>query len=184
MVAYWNNGEKPLGDIRQALVNEARGEYIAFIDDDDQVPEYYCDKIVPLLDGVDYIGWRMQLWHNGQKLKPTFHSLKYDRWSEDANGFYRNISHLNPIKKSIAEKVTFEIEKGTAEDEPWVRRVAPFVKTENYIEEVMYYYQHSSEDSIWRGDLEKRVVYNRPEVDFKYFRYHPASKTKHIPGVH
>jgi hypothetical protein len=35
IIAYFNNGELPLGDIRQALVDEAVGQYVCFIDDDD-----------------------------------------------------------------------------------------------------------------------------------------------------
>lgn len=184
VLAYWNNAERPLGEIRQALVEEARGDYISFVDDDDMVPNYYCRKVMEAVqEDVDYVGWRMQLYHNGEKMRPTFHSLRYDRWSEDENGYYRNISHLNPIKREIALKASFVLsEKGVAEDVPWTEKVAPHVKTEAYIEDVMYLYQHTSTDSVWRGDLKPIPELIRPTVRYQYFRWHPQSARRFING--
>lgn len=181
IVAYWNNGERPMGEIRQALVDEAKGEYICFIDDDDEVPAYYVDRILKAL-GKDYVGWRMQAWHDGVKLKPTFHSIKYSTWYDDDNGFYRNISHLNPIKRSLALQISFETPKGIAEDEPWANRIAPLVKSENYIDDVMYFYHHTTGDSLWRGNVTKNKEYERLIIKNKQFRWHPLSKRKHVPG--
>jgi len=175
VVAYWNNGEHPLGEIRQALVENARGEYVSFIDDDDMVPNYYCEEVYKHLNGQDYVGWQMQVWHNGDKLKPTFHSLRYDRWYEDGDGFYRNISHLNPIKRDIAIQASFIVSKDVAEDQPWTERVKHLVHTEEYIDKVMYFYRHSTQDSVWHGDLKPILNFKRPVVRNKYFRYHPDS---------
>ena len=183
VVAYWNNGEFPLWQIRQKLLEEAKGEYVSFIDDDDLVPDYYCDEIIEALKAKpDYVGWRMQVWHNGEKLKPTYHSLIYPRWYDDNKGFYRNISHLNPIKRSLALKASFEVERGVAEDESWVVRVTPLVHTQVYIDKEMYWYQHTSGDSVWRGDVKKYNRYTRPPMRRRYFRWHPSSKKYHIPG--
>lgn len=180
VVVFWNNFDTPLAEIRQALVNEARGEYISFIDDDDSVPEYYCDRILAATKTrPDYIGWRMQLWFNGQKMKPTYHSIEYTEWSDDGDGYYRNASHLNPVKRSIALQVPFHQGDdkfyGTAEDYSWSQRVAPLLKTEEYIEDVMYFYYANTNDSIWRGDKVPKQNYIRPPLPVR-FRYHPDSK--------
>lgn len=178
VIAYWNNGEAPLAYIRQSLLEQARGEYVSFIDDDDQVPDYYVEKIYPKLDGVDYIGWRMQAWHNGEKLKPTFHSLKYNRWYDDEKGFYRNVSHLNPIKRMIALEAGFQHINQEAEDQPWTERAAKLTHTEHYIDDVMYNYMHTTGDSTWRGrsEMELTRVYNRPKVEHPNFHWHPESR--------
>lgn len=175
VLAYWNNGEKPLSGIRQSLVEESRGEYISFIDDDDLIPKDYVDVIYPLLDGVDYIGFQLQLYHNGETMKPTFHSLEYDRWHEDDQGYYRNISHLNPIKRSLVLETPFVTESGQPEDADWAQRIAPRVKTQHYVDKVMYFYHHNTEDSFWRGDL-PIGAYQRPRIRHQQFRWHPNSK--------
>lgn len=172
VLAYWNNGEKPLAQIRQDLVEAAKGEYISFIDDDDVIPDYYCDEVMKALRRKpDYVGWQMQAYHNGDPLKPTFHSIKYDKWFEDDKGFYRNISHLNPIKRNKALKVSFTYEEGSPEDYSWAKQVAPYINTEVYIDKLMYHYYHTTEDSTWRGDFDKSRHHKRPIIKRKYFRY-------------
>lgn len=182
ILAYWNNFEKPLSEIRQALVEEARGEYISFIDDDDMVPDFYCSEIITAIHyNPDYVGWQMQLFENGDKAnKSTYHSLKYDRWYEDDGGWYRNISHLNPIKKEIALKVPFDAPKGTAEDEAWAAKVFPLCKTEEYIDKVMYFYQYTRNDSTWQRRWRPGEVYYRTIIDSDCFRYHPDSESSYL----
>lgn len=181
ILVYWNNFERPLPEIRQALVKEARGDYVCFIDDDDMVPTYYVAEILKATqNNPDYVGWRMQLYMNGEKVKPTFHSLKYDRWDEDENGYYRNISHLNPIKRELALKENFIVPEGIPEDYDWAKRMVQHVKTEQYIDRVMYHYYPSAEDSLWRGGRELRTLY-RPIIRSKCFRWHPESKESWEP---
>lgn len=172
VLAYWNNGELPLARIRQRLVEKARGNYINFIDDDDSIPEYYVKEVLEALKKApDYVGWRMQAYTNGNKLKPTFHSLKYDKWSEDDDGYYRDVSHLNPIKKQFAIEVPFEHQDGNPEDYNWALRVRPLLKTEVYIDKEMYQYYHVTEDSTWRGDIDKTRTWERPRARYKNFRF-------------
>jgi hypothetical protein len=179
VVAYWNNFEKPIADIRQALVNEARGDYVCFIDDDDGVPAYYCDRIVEAIgNNPDYIGWRMQLWYDGAKMKPTYHSIMYDSWFEDPYGYYRNISHLNPVRRSIALQVPFDGSVGP-EDHNWAQAIYPLIQSEFYIDDPMYFYYFNTEDSIWRGKSMPNKNYRRPTLG-KHFRYHPDSKAAFV----
>lgn len=129
---------------RQWCLDNAAGEYICFVDDDDLVPPYYVESIYPLLDGVDYIGFQLQLYINGLSMKPTYHSLRYDKWSEDDQGYYRNVSHLNPIRTEIARQGRYE--GGYSEDSRWAKQVHP--KTEHYIDKVMYEYHFSPATSL------------------------------------
>lgn len=176
VVVFWNNFERPIAEIRQALVTEAIGDYVCFIDDDDSVPSYYCDRIIDAIENQpDQVGWRMQTWWNGDKLKPTFHSIRYNGWSDDNHGYYRDCSHLNPIRRDIAVQVPFTGHDGP-EDIGWAQRVAPLVKTEEYIEDCMYYYFFNSTDSIWQGKQVPECSYTRPDLP-EHFRYHPDSKS-------
>lgn len=75
VTVLWNNYEHELSELRQSMIEHAEGEYVNFIDDDDNVADNYCDKIYPLLDGVDYIGFRVAFYQHGQKQKQVVHSL-------------------------------------------------------------------------------------------------------------
>ena len=120
---------------------------INFIDDDDLVPEDYVATILPLLDGVDYIGHRIQFYLDGALDRPIFHSLKYHGWTTVGGVHYRDISHVNPMRRELALAVPME--GGVAEDFRWAAnlRATGLVKTEHYIDRAMYlYYFRTNKD--------------------------------------
>lgn len=129
-----------LGTTRQAMVEEAQGEYISFVDDDDALSANYVSTIRPLLEEVDYIGFIVQTFQNGTPLLPAYHSLKYPQWNGDNQGSYRDFSHLNPIKRELARQGRY-VGHGN-EDVSWAdsMRSLGIVKTESYVPEVMYFY--------------------------------------------
>lgn len=143
--------KKPIGEKRKELIEKARGEYVSFIDDDDMVPENYVSSILPLLDGTDYVGFKVQLFIDGRRQKLTTHSLRYEGASEDGNGYYRDISHLNPIRRDIALKGEFS--GGNKEDNRWANslREQNLVQSENFLDEVMYFYHFDTKRSFFNG---------------------------------
>lgn len=176
ILAYWNNFETSLSTIRKELVEEASGKYVSFIDDDDRVAKDYCKQIFPLLN-KDYVGFKVKVISSGKYDRPAFHSIKYDKWWLDEKGYYRHASHLNPIKRSISLEAGWDSEG--AEDYSWANRAAKLIKTENYIDKFMYYYDYNADDTIWEKDYRpQQGQYIRPNIKHKYFRYHPKSKEK------
>jgi hypothetical protein len=139
------DGTRSLGENRTEMVRDARGTYVNFVDDDDLVSKDYVKLIRQnLVDDVDYIGFRVQCYWDGKKLLPTFHSLRYKNWHDDDKGYYRDLSHLNPIQRRHALKVPFD--GGHGEDGRWAdaMRTLGVVKTEHYIDAVMYEYYFRS----------------------------------------
>jgi glycosyltransferase involved in cell wall biosynthesis len=136
-----------LGANRERLRQRATAEYICFIDDDDLVPPDYVQKILPKLTGVDYVGFKLQCYLDGVALPVTRHSLRFNRWGEDQDGAFRDISHVNPMRRELALKVPME--GGFAEDSRWADRMRDLdiVKTEAFISDVMYFY-HSRTDKV------------------------------------
>lgn len=131
-----------LGENRDMLRRASEGQYICFVDDDDLVPDDYVDTILPLLvRGVDYVGFDVQCYIDGKKLgKLTHHSLRYEGWYEDETGFYRDISHINPIRRDLA--LLEPMEGGHGEDVRWADRMRArnVLKTERYVGKVLYHY--------------------------------------------
>lgn len=156
VTAYWNNGREPLGSYRQQLVEWSQGEYVSFVDDDDELPDYHVRRVVEALESrPDYVGWRIQAYVDDLKLKPTFHSLRYSEWSEDLNGYYRDVSHLNPVRRELALLADFR-RGDPPEDVSWASQLRPYLrgKREEYVDDVMYVYRARSADSAWRfGDV-------------------------------
>lgn len=156
-----HNPAVSLGENRQRMRESSKADYVCFVDDDDMVAENYVDRILPLLDGVDYVGFRLQAYEDGVPLPgPTYHSLLCGGWfdktyADGTKSWHRDISHLNPIKRELALAVPMY--GGFAEDSRWsgeLRRLG-IVKTEHYIEEVMYHYlsRTDKKDGVHPGPL-------------------------------
>lgn len=146
-----DNKELSIGAKRQNLLIRANGEYIVIIDDDDWIPDNYLATIMPLLTGVDCIGYLEECNIGGQKRRSIF-SLAFTQWADNAAGYdhVRTPFYKSPMKTAIARQVGFQdIRYG--EDVAFAREVYPLLKTETFINEVMYYYS-----PVFDGDFNGR----------------------------
>lgn len=131
-----------VGEKRNKLVEMASGDYVVFVDDDDNVPPYYVYKILQALQtNPDCVGLSGVIkFEDGTRDTVFVHSRKYvgdNRINDKTIG--RPINHLNPIKRSIALDVKFP-DLNYEEDKKWSVRLAEKLTSEVYIDNVMYYY--------------------------------------------
>lgn len=182
--ALWNHGERPIAVLRQALLEHATAEYVSFVDDDDVVAPDYVARILPLLDGVDYVGFLVDVPFAG---RVACHSLRFDSWSDDPQGIYRDISHLNPVRRELAIQGKFTADAAAlswAEDQVWAAQMRPVLHSEHFVDNVMYHYLaegRSRPEISSVGELRavKRSV-RRPPVSDPWFGWHPGSSREPI----
>ena len=128
---------------RNLLIQESQGEYVVFIDDDDDVYDYYVSEIINTLESnpnVDCIGINGIITFNGSNAKKWIVSKEYKTWHETAEVYYRTPNHLTPIKRSIAIKTPYpDVTKG--EDFAFSIAVYDLIHTEVIIEKPMYHYK-------------------------------------------
>jgi len=156
---YRDNKEKSIGFKRNALMRQARGKYVSFIDDDDTVHEQYIAMVYEKLqndpDSVSLRG----LYTARDGTKSIFeHSRTFGtRYTFEDGRYIRPPNHLNPIRKAIAAQFLFP-EINFREDEEWTMAVAHsgLIKTEEIIDEIYYFYDKSIADS--RSVPEKAVI--------------------------
>src|SRR5262252_6316020 len=63
ILCFLDNRARTVGEKRQALLDMAGGEYIAFVDDDDDVAEDYVDRLLECIQhnrGVDVIAFDLE----------------------------------------------------------------------------------------------------------------------------
>jgi hypothetical protein len=140
---YWFRLFQPslsIGANRQAMVNQSEAEYVSFIDDDDLVPTDYVSTILPLLDGVDMVGFNVECFTDGKLIAVAKHSLQFGGWWQDGTGLFRDLSYMTPMRRELVKLA--EIEGGFGEDRRWADRLRKTgaVKTEHYIDRAMYLY--------------------------------------------
>ncbi len=147
-----DNGERSIGEKRNLLLQEAKGKYIAFVDDDDLVSSDYIEKVLDAIhDPIepDCIGMHLLHYEDNALRGFTYHSLRYKSWYDKLDTttgmkrYYRNPNHLNPVKRELALATKFpNISMG--EDRDYSTRLLPLLKTEVYIYEPIYYYLYRS----------------------------------------
>lgn len=130
-----------LGENREVMRQAATGDYICFHDDDDLPADDYVARIRPLLDGVDQIGFELRVTEDGVPQRRTYHSLLCGGWRTTEWAYYRDISHINPMRRELALAAPMWGDFG--EDSRWASelRAKGIVRTEHYIDDVMYHYQ-------------------------------------------
>lgn len=134
-----DNGEITIGEKRNNLLLKAKGEYICFVDDDDDVSDDYIESIINALKrNPDCIGIEGILkCKTGDLL--FRHSIQFQCWYTGIDAFYRTPNHLNPIKKRIALNVFFP-NKNFGEDQHYSDGIKRQLKTEEYINHPIYFY--------------------------------------------
>ena len=171
-VVYWNTGALPVAAYRAALLDDAQGEWVSFVDDDDRVPScYVADILVALDDDPDQVGFEVEFNDiDGSVFKPgsyrAFHSLKHKRWYQKGQTFYRDISHLNPVRTVIARQGSYG-KAGRSEDVAWADSIRGLVESEVYIPKILYHYDYRRPDPGTPG---------QPPVLPEGFRFHPDSE--------
>lgn len=148
-----NAGEIPIGELRDAMLAEATGEYVSWIDDDDLVPDDYVAEVVAALAGrPDHVGYQVEYSVDGEPKELVDHSLRHRRWHRTAAGeLVRDFTHVDPVRREHATRGRFAVARvGRAEDRAWVKQVRPFLHTEAYINKVMYRYLWSPSGSAWQ----------------------------------
>ena len=131
------------GEKRNRLVNSSSGDFIVFVDDDDDVYDCYVEEILKTITEnpqADCIGINGIISFNGENHKKWFISKKFGRWYESADAYYRTPNHISPIRKTIAQLVPFpNIHHG--EDFTYSIGVLPHLYVEAAIEKPLYHYQ-------------------------------------------
>jgi hypothetical protein len=164
-----NDGVPALGEIRQALLLAAAGEYVSFVDDDDQVAADFIPAILAELPGPDCVGFEVAWYEAGVRQVPCYCSIRYPAWRNDERALYRNLTHVQPVRAALARAGDFRA--SWPEDQAWVARVAPLLATETYLDRVMYHYRHDPADSVIAGHLPPHAHLPRPDIASPYLRW-------------
>ena len=139
-----NATDMTIGAKRNALLNQAKGEYVCFIDDDDVVPEHYVYSVLSAIQhNPDCCSLNGVITTDGKNPKRFVHSIQYGSWFEQDDVYYRPPNHLNTIKASIAKQFSFP-EKNFGEDMDWSMAISRsgILQKEQVIDETIYYYRY------------------------------------------
>lgn len=141
-----DNGEATTGNKRNRLIKSATGEYIVFVDDDDEIASDYVASILQAAeskpDCIVFSGWMTT---NGIDRRDFHLSIHYPYEAITRNGkveYLRYPNHITPIRRDIALHVQFE-NRTIGEDYAWATEIHKrgLLKTEVKIHKFLYHYK-------------------------------------------
>jgi len=148
LVALLDNRRASIGAKRNALSAIAHGQYIAFVDDDDDVADDYVETLLAAIEanpGVDCIVFDARVTHDGGHGKSCRYGLEYAN-EDRPDGYYRRPNHLCCIRANLVKTVPFE-DVSWHEDFFWADAIGPHLRTQARIEKVLYHYRYDSATS-------------------------------------
>lgn len=149
IITLEDDGQMTTGQKRQMLLESAEGKYIVFVDDDDEVPNYYVVEILEAaksnadcfaINGIMTTdGYRQMKWYLS---KDNPNITVFENGSEV---YLRTTNHITGVKRELALQAGFP-DKSNAEDKAYLEKLNPLLKTEHTIERPMYHYKFSTQN--------------------------------------
>lgn len=158
-----DNRTRSLGEKRNALIREARGKFIANIDDDEMLSENYFALLKPLLqkasltEDVDLIAYDATCSLNGSRPFRVFTGMDFENEQPKhlATGGYSDITrkpwHWACWRHEMALQCKFPEWHDAAEDAYWLRQAWPLVKSWYKLDEAIFHHRYSATASTFDG---------------------------------
>ena len=143
-LTFCDNRRRSIGAKRQALADIARGQYIAFCDDDDDIaPDYIAKLIEATGTGADVITFRQRAVYNGQESE-VFFSVKHNDGQFNPGGItLRAPWHVCAWKREVVAGCLFG-ESNYGEDLVWCNQARKRIRTGHHIDKVLHTYIHDA----------------------------------------
>ena len=146
ILSFLDNKKRSIGYKRDALVQIAKGEYLAFVDDDDRVSVDYVDEILNIIvkSAPDLITFNQECVIN--KENPFIVRFGIDYGNQEIhkeNDLWVDIKrepfHSCVWKSNIAKSERFA-DASYGEDWHWAKRLIPKVVIADNIDKVLHFY--------------------------------------------
>ena len=150
-----DNLEMTVGEKRNWLLKISHGDYVVFIDDDDEVSDNYIEKILEATEQeTDCVCFGVKIWHRN-KWKDVDYSIKYKMDANFGDRFLRMPNHIMAVKRELALDAMFP-KMVAYEDAAYAGRLK--LKTETKISDVLYLY---TPGKSWKRNRHYENWFNR-----------------------
>ena len=141
---FSDNRTRTIGAKRQALVDIARGEYIAFVDDDDDISDNYVSKLLAAIEsGADVITFKQRAIYNGKESTVEFGVKNQDGAFNVGGTTYRAPWHVCAWKREKVAGCLFG-ESNYGEDLVWCKQARKRIRNGHHIDSVIHTYRHDA----------------------------------------
>jgi glycosyltransferase involved in cell wall biosynthesis len=143
-LVLYDNRTRSIGAKRQALVDVARGEYIAFVDDDDDVSDDYVSELLKAIEaGADVITFHQRAIYNGLESEVHFGVKNQDGPFVHDGITLRAPWHVCAWKREVVAGCLFS-ESNYGEDLAWCKQARRRIRTGYHIPKILHTYRHDA----------------------------------------
>jgi glycosyltransferase involved in cell wall biosynthesis len=143
-LSFADNRTRTIGAKRQSLLDIARGEYIAFVDDDDDIePDYVSEILSAIQQNPDVITFEQNSYYNGAFSKVIFGLNNRDEPFQPNGITLRAPWHVCVWKRELVKTCQFG-ESNYGEDIIWSRQARARIKTSLHIDKTLCTYRHDA----------------------------------------
>lgn len=162
LLVEYDRGEKTSGQKRFDITQKAMGDYVCFVDDDDQVSSDYVKEI---LEGCkqdkDVITFCLEMTRSD---RPKTEIWRFGLQTNQRSQGKMMVNHLCAWRRETATRVSWCPDVGYADDQLWMQPLyhAGLVQTEYHLPEVLYHYQFSPQ--VTQNQKTDRMAFTRQYV--------------------
>lgn len=139
-----DNRARSIGAKRQALVDISRGEYIAFVDDDDDITDCCLGELLHAIKtGADVITFQQRAIYNGQESTVVFKLGQGDGPFTPGGETLRDAWHVCAWRRELVADCVFP-ESNYGEDRVWAMQARQWAKTTVHIPKILHTYRHDA----------------------------------------
>lgn len=139
-----DNKARSIGLKRQALLDIARGEYIAFVDDDDTILGGYVNAILDAAKGKpDVITFRQRAIYNGLQSEVVFGVEHQDEPFTPGGITKRAPWHVCAWRREAVAQCLFG-NTNYGEDLIWSKQARRMIQTSVHIDQMIHEYRHDA----------------------------------------
>lgn len=139
-----DNRQMSIGGKRQSLVDIARGRYIAFCDDDDDISDDYVAKLLAAAESnADVITFRQRAIYNGLESEVHFGIKNQDGQFNPGGITLRAPWHVCAWKREKVDGCLFGL-TNYGEDLTWCQQARKRIRTGYHVDSVLHTYRHDA----------------------------------------
>lgn len=150
VVCLLDNKKSNLSEKRNQAIKAAKGTFITFVDDDDEVESDYVDSLLKSIKenpSVDCVVFDVEVYGYTSSSKRCKYGIEYQH-GEDEKAYYRKPNHVMAYRTQISRKHLYRLDlSAISEDTEWAERASKDIRSQARIDKVLYHYFYNEKET-------------------------------------
>lgn len=143
IVCLLDNRKSNLSEKRNQAIQNAKGRYISFVDDDDKIEPDYVEKLLEAISAnpkADCIVFDVLVHGYTPEPKLCSYGIEYQH-SENEKAYFRKPNHVMAYRTEISRKYKYRKDlSAISEDTEWAERASKDIKDQARVDKILYHY--------------------------------------------